>query len=108
MIAASYGRDGIVKLLLDHGANPNSVMRKTKLTPLHLAASNGFAEVCKLLLSHGALTDMRDSNGLTGDEYAQMSPQAPMIASKRVEEIEAADGCLTEMRMECREVFSVF
>ena len=94
-------------MLLDHGANPNSIMRRTRMSSLHLAASNGFSEVCRTLLSKGAYVDTRDYNGLTPEEYAQMSPQPPMVATKDQEGIEAADSCLMQMRQECQDTFAV-
>jgi ankyrin repeat protein len=69
-------RSPLVKLLLDHGADPNA---KTKLgigscnfwrdartrgeTPLHRAAAYGPVETIKLLLAAGADRTIRDANG---------------------------------------------
>lgn len=43
----------IVKLLLDHGANPHMTDKYGK-TPLELAREKGFSEIADLLLAAGA------------------------------------------------------
>ncbi|HAT3646816.1 TPA: hypothetical protein I8542_005142, partial [Raoultella ornithinolytica] len=43
----------IVKLLLDHGANPHMTDKYGK-TPLELAWDKGFAEIAHLLVAAGA------------------------------------------------------
>merc|ERR1739838_101436 len=42
----------IVQILLDKGANPNSLVKSTLATPLHMAALHGRVDVAKLLLEH--------------------------------------------------------
>ena len=51
MCAAKFGRIGVVKLLLDRGANPNEL---TITTPLHVAAEYCHPDVVKVLLVGGA------------------------------------------------------
>jgi len=41
-----------VRLLLEHGADPN-IQNEYGDTPLHKAAYNGHVDVVKLLLEHG-------------------------------------------------------
>ena len=42
----------IVKILLDYGADP-SVLNKSGMNCLHIAAKNGFLEISVLLISRG-------------------------------------------------------
>jgi ankyrin repeat protein len=68
--------DLVLKVLLAHGANPNSVTKpdaetggfmrdcRTKVeTPLHRAAAFGTEETIQLLLDAGARVDAKDMNG---------------------------------------------
>ncbi|KAF5492103.1 Ankyrin repeat and SAM domain-containing protein 3 [Colletotrichum siamense] len=50
--AASKGRDGIVRLLLQHGADPN-VADASGTTPLCQASENGHEQVVRVLLEFG-------------------------------------------------------
>jgi len=60
------GPIGIVQILLDSGANPNSLVKSTLATPLHMAALHGRLDVAKLLLEHGAKLEPRGSDKLYG------------------------------------------
>ena len=66
----------VMKVLLTHGANPNSVTKKSVETggfmrdcrtkgetPLHRAAAFGDQEAIQLLLDAGAIIDAKDMNG---------------------------------------------
>ena len=53
MRAAYHGRVKMVRLLLDHGADPN-VARNDNFTALSLAAFFGHAEIVEMLMGHGA------------------------------------------------------
>lgn len=57
-------RRQVVKLLLEHGANPN-VQNDLGITPLHIASDveTRDLEMVKLLLNHGADADIPDKNG---------------------------------------------
>src|SRR3954469_15372061 len=57
-------RADLVKLLLDHGADPKLFDREHS-TALHFAASAHQAEIVQLLLDKGALVDARDNAGNT-------------------------------------------
>ncbi len=59
-------RPQVVRLLLEHGANPNARETSKNQTPLHLAACNqsGF-DVVRVLLEHGADVDAKDDQGRT-------------------------------------------
>jgi hypothetical protein len=55
--AASYkGHIDVVRILLDHGANVNTIDKKK--TPLNSAFSGGHLEILRLLLEHGADVDV--------------------------------------------------
>jgi cytohesin len=63
-VAAEYGHDDVVRLLLEAGAAIDS-RRIEGLTPLHLAASYGRFPVVKRLLAAGANPNSRESGGWT-------------------------------------------
>ncbi|CAG0902692.1 unnamed protein product [Cyprideis torosa] len=52
----------VVKVLLAHEADPNSVATPYELTPLHIAAT---PETARLLLEYKAKVDVKDRNGCT-------------------------------------------
>jgi uncharacterized protein len=64
MAAAERGRADIVKLLLDHKADPNVAGRDAG-TALMSAAENNQPEIVKLLLDRGADPNRQDNNGWT-------------------------------------------
>ena len=61
-VAAEKGHVEVVKLLLEHGANPNA-RDMYGVTPLHLAARKGHVEITKLLLEHGADPNAKEKLG---------------------------------------------
>lgn len=63
-IAAQKGYDGIVRLLLEHGADCNE-KDSDGLTPLTHAIRGDHEAAVRLLLSHGADCNDKDSDGLT-------------------------------------------
>ena len=70
MLATQFGREEIVKLLLDAGAEVNGFGPiHSHSTPLHQAALRGDEGVVRLLLDHGADADLRDLlwNGTPAD-----------------------------------------
>jgi ankyrin repeat protein len=64
MVAAERDRVDIIKLLLDHKADPN-VASRDGITALMLAAENNKPEILKLLISRGADPNRQDNNGWT-------------------------------------------
>lgn len=67
VIAAQFGRLGIAKLLLDHGANVNAqaAADANHVFPLEVAARRGYYAIAKLLLDKGANINMVDGWGRT-------------------------------------------
>jgi ankyrin repeat protein len=55
----------MTKMLLEKGANANSVEREIGRTPLHWAAFRGRKTIAEMLLAHGANMDTRDWYGRT-------------------------------------------
>lgn len=61
IFAARYGHEGIVRALLDKGADINSQECYDGLTALHWAARAGHESIVQLLLERGADVNYRDS-----------------------------------------------
>jgi ankyrin repeat protein len=61
---------GVVKLLLDHGADPNG-LEGNGMTPLHTAAGGGNREIVSLLLIAGADKTRRANDGTTAADVAR-------------------------------------
>lgn len=67
--AAAAGHYKIVKMLLDHGAEPN-VREQGGFTPLHAAAQNGDVETIRYLLLGGADLTLKSEDGKTALDIA--------------------------------------
>src|SRR5208337_1007440 len=59
------GHIELVRMLLEHGADPNIPHAEAGSTPLHYAAMKGQAAIAALLLEHGALINATDRSGST-------------------------------------------
>ncbi|KAJ5194476.1 hypothetical protein N7491_001814 [Penicillium cf. griseofulvum] len=68
-IAAFLGCEGAVKLLLEHGANPNGIDPNGEM-PLHLAVRDKNCAVAERLIKHGASLESRDCHGRTPIDWA--------------------------------------
>jgi len=58
-------RASIVKLLLEHGANPNIKLSSYSRTPMHIAAIYGLTDVVKVLIDHRVDIEARDRDNWT-------------------------------------------
>lgn len=67
--AAAAGHYKIVKMLLDHGADPN-VREQGGFSPLHAAAQNGDVETIRALLLGGADLSLKSEDGKTALDIA--------------------------------------
>ena len=70
MYAARYGNEPLVRVLLDHGANPN-LNESSDPSALSAAAAGGHVRVVRVLLESGADPTTRDVDGRTPIEYAE-------------------------------------
>jgi len=65
-IAVLYGRDSIVRLLLERGADPGGAGHISPFAaPLHTAAAANQLEIARLLIEKGAPIDARQQGGYT-------------------------------------------
>ena len=74
MLAVLRDFPAIVKLLLEHGADPNLATQSEEnpsRTALAVAISNGRFEAVKALVAYNANIDQRDHNGLMPIELAE-------------------------------------
>jgi len=83
--AAFKGHRNIVKVLLEHGADPNATDLRFQEsggagTPLMTAAEEGHEEVLKLLLEHGADPTASNVEGRTAMDFAADDSIKEMLA----------------------------
>lgn len=71
-LAASSGNVGILKRLLDSGANPNDA-DESGLTPLMLASCEGNVKALECLIESGSRLDQKDASGYTALMFAANS-----------------------------------
>ena len=70
----------VVRLLLDHGANPNILARiQQGNTPLHRASRSGRIEIVRLLVEHGASVEAQDDAGMTPLDVASGEQREEII-----------------------------
>ena len=74
--AAYTGHGDVLKVLLEHGADPDAKDRD-ELTPLHCAARKGFIDIAKLLIEHKA--------NVNASDVADHTPLSLAIAYKKRE-----------------------
>jgi ankyrin repeat protein len=72
------GRAGILRILLKHGASPDTVDRY-KRTPLHYAALYGRFDCALMLLHHGASVTAADTKQATPLHYAALAGHAALV-----------------------------
>lgn len=91
-LAASKGYHEFVRVLLEHGADPNAINGTDHKTALHAAAINDTPEIMKLLINEGGNVDSKDSDMST-----------PLHAA-------AYSGCVSTIRvlLECDATLDAF
>jgi hypothetical protein len=77
--AAAGGGLALVRLLLDHGADPNAT-QQGEFTPLHAAAQNGDLLMAELLLERGADVNALDSHGRSPAAIAAEAGKEEMVS----------------------------
>lgn len=70
--AVFNGHEAVVRLLLQHGANPDNPDTR-QFYPLQLAASRGRNELCRILIEHGAGLECKTDKGGTALHVAAAS-----------------------------------
>jgi len=84
--AAAGGLTAQVAMMLDAGADPNSLYPGVGQTSLHLAVFNGHLAVVELLLKRGADVNRKDNNAKTPLDYAMMlvaGESGPVLARRQ-------------------------
>jgi uncharacterized protein len=77
--AAAAGHVKIVRMLLEHQADPN-VREQGGYTPLHAAAQNGHEEMIRVLLFAGADPNIKSANGKLPVDLAKKKGHAKAVA----------------------------
>lgn len=62
LAAADFGREGVARLLIEHGADVNFRDDDYRMTPLHWAAQRGDEAMARLLVDHGANVNAQKTN----------------------------------------------
>ena len=78
-IAIFQHKLSIVKILLEHGFDPNAKTTKTGSTPLHHAVAVNNPAAAKLLLQYGADLRIRNNEGQTPLEKAKKEGKAALV-----------------------------
>ena len=80
-LAAFFGHPQVARVLLEHGADPNTPSHnKMRVPPLNSAAAGGHLEVARLLLDYGA-----NPNALQGEGFAPLHSAAQNGQAELVE-----------------------
>jgi ankyrin repeat protein len=89
LIAIREGHLGIVKILLEAGADPNLIDEDSGITPLISAVRGQYIEIIRLLLQAGAKINDKDSNGKTALDVAKKIKNSEII--RLLKEAEAVE-----------------
>ena len=99
MLAAAGAHAPVVRLLLDHGADPHRrSTRYNDVDALLLAAQAGDAASCRLLLSHGVNVDEADLDGDTVLMYAAGNTNIPPARAYRVSKYLLSRGADSQIK----------
>ncbi|KAG0725955.1 Ankyrin repeat domain-containing protein 54 [Chionoecetes opilio] len=77
-IAVGLNNNATVEQLLDEGVDPRVTDDKER-SPLHIAASKGYADIARVLLQHGADPNQKDAIGNTALHLAACTSNIPMV-----------------------------
>jgi ankyrin repeat protein len=69
----------VIRLLLEHGFDPNAKVEKTGNTPLHYAVSTNNLGAARLLMQHGADSYIKNHEGQSPLEKARKEGKAEMV-----------------------------
>lgn len=103
MYASRHGLIQIVKLLLDHGANPNH-MGNERQTALNFAAAYGKSDVAQLLIAAGADPYHQDKDGNNFIKLAADERQ-PYALNKMAHVLSTMSSLTEEQVTRCRNVW---
>jgi uncharacterized protein len=81
-LAVMHDRTNTVSLLLDYKADVDA-KNSAGMTPLHLAAREGFLVVVRMLVEHNANRKITDQRGWTALKWAEMSHHDDVAALLR-------------------------
>ncbi len=80
-LAAFFGREEVVALLLQRGADPDPEARNAlRVRPLHSAAAGNHTGIARLLLDHGADANARQAGGFTALHAAAQNGNEELYA----------------------------
>lgn len=85
--AASHGRLGIVRRLIQLGIDPNAKSGVHNSAPIHIAASDGHREIVEYLLQCGAVLDVSgpEQNPLFGAIYGGHTEIAKLLIDSGID-----------------------
>lgn len=70
----------MAKLLIERGADVNSIGGILSSTPIHWAARHGHSSMIALLVQNGANTEIRDAEGFAALHIASQFGSTPVVA----------------------------
>lgn len=69
-LSLMLNNEKIIEILLEHGADPNTVFGHNKMSPLHYAVQFRHQSIVRQLVNHNADVNLRDLNGNTPYDLA--------------------------------------
>ena len=79
-MASLLGKEDVVRLLLELGADKDAPDYESNATPVMYASFGGYISVIDVLLGQGAFLDAEDRNGMTALLVAGVAENVPVIA----------------------------